>query len=181
MTAIPRSRPAAVPVLGVLFILLSLLVLLEALGGIASSLALFSTGTTLPAPSPEEPPIAHQIVALLPYSWIPGLIGLPLACLALAAAVAFLRGRGWGRAAMEAFTWLGLVLYSAFTAWWMVNWLAMGEWAHRLSESDLSGPHASLVICMTSGVASMLIGLAVVSLIISALRSRRVREAMLSP
>ncbi|UCC49092.1 MAG: hypothetical protein JSV41_02620 [Gemmatimonadota bacterium] len=176
MTASQRPRHVAVIVLGILFMIQGLLGLF---GGTASVLfwAALRAAPVRPGLPGDVAPIARTMLSFPTYAWAVGLPMFAMGALTLAAAIAFVLLRPWGRSALEIVAWVGALCCTAFGFWWATGWLQVTSWARQHEASG--GPPPFLdAVGVAVGAATTIVGLIVAALVIWFLRSRTVREAM---
>jgi len=173
-----RERPVIVTVLGVLFTTVTALVLVAAAAVLLDYAFPGSILTGL------EPPRSRVLASLLvlfllpstfPVLWLP-LVGA--AVLMLIAAIRFLQRQDWARRALEAFSWLGLLWWTVFCVGGIVHDLHLAsDITHR--RVDFASPFTYTIgTAVVDGIVTAAYA-TVVGVIIWALRSRTVRDAML--
>lgn len=162
------ERPKAVTVIGWIWLVLAAISLFKTIVNFIFFVALKPAIPSLVALAARENPITRYLNPLLEHYELVLAIQALLAAAVGVSAYFLLRLRPWARVAIETTCWLGLVYVACFTVFWL---FVTSQAANR--PRGQVPPSAGILVC-----AALAVGLAVM---IGILRSRRLREAFISP
>ena len=172
------KRPAVVTFVGWAYVLVSLLMLLSGLMGIVAVILVEAAGREgLPKALEGAPAMFYVTLVFVRHFGALAFLQVVVASLVLFCAAKFMRLRAWARSALELFTWLSLLglLSSGFLV--VRAWLKMTSEMPPAMTAPLSSGSFTLLGAALWG-AFMLLLAACAGLLLWALRSRTVREAV---
>lgn len=170
-----RERPTAVTVVGWGSILLAALMFLGGVAGIAMS-AMMSLASS--QASTDLPPGFEQMTELFQYTIPLSFLQVGIAIVMLVGSILLLRLQETGRLILEGLNWFGAIYTIALNAWFMPR---LSQVMERVAEAmpGQGGPSPAAPSQAVS-LAIAAVQLVVIGIIIWVLRSKGVREAMLS-
>ncbi len=163
------ERPKAVTVIGWIWLVLAAVSLFKTIVNFIFWVALQPAIPSLVALAAREDPMTRYLNPLLEHYGLVLTIQALLAAGVGISAYFLLRMRPWARVAVQTVCWLGLLYIACFAAFWL---FVMSRAVAARPRSQIP-PSAGILVC-----AALAVGLAVM---IGMLRSRRLREAFISP
>jgi len=131
---LPTKTPVSVIVIAILWALLSLLMLLGAIGGLFIWYA-FDFPKHMP---PQVPPLFSQMFGLMAYFDKMCMVQIVLGIAMLLTSIGFYLRMNWARLSVLFFSWLGIIYTITFMTFWITIWNSMTTMAPPTAEFNVS-------------------------------------------